>query len=89
MEDLMKLMLAELKDFREETNRKLDRLEAGQQELKDMMRHNSALTMENLTGIRIEMRSSTRDVEADVNLLFKELEAVKRQTNKMDHMFRI
>ncbi|MTD31417.1 hypothetical protein [Planomicrobium sp. YIM 101495] len=89
MEDLMKLMLAELQDFRKETNRKLDRLEAGQNELKDIMRHHSALTAENLTDIRLEVRGRQRDVEADVNLLFKELESVKRQTNKIDHMFRI
>ncbi|MFD1864457.1 hypothetical protein ACTL32_14050 [Planococcus sp. FY231025] len=89
MEDLLKLMLAELRDFREETNGKLEKLEAGQKELKDLLRHNSALTMENLTDIRQDVRAKNRDVEADVNLLFKELEAVKRQTNKMDHLFRV
>lgn len=89
MEDLLKLMLAELRDFREETNGKLEKLEAGQKELKDLLRQNSALTMENLTDIRQDVRAKNRDVEADVNLLFKELEAVKRQTNKMDHLFRV
>lgn len=89
MEDLMKLMLAELKEFRVETNEKLEKLEAGQKEIKDMLRHNAALTAENLTDIRQDVRARHQDVHADVNLLFKELEAVKRQTNKMDHLFRI
>lgn len=89
MEGLLKQMLAELREFREETNYKLEKLEAGQKEIKDMLRHNSALTAENLTDIRQDVRAKHRDVEADVNLLFKEVESVKRQTNKMDHLFRV
>jgi archaellum component FlaC len=89
MEDLLKQMLAELRDFRDETNQKLEKLEAGQKEIKDMLRHNSALTAENITEIRQDARGKFQDVHADVNLLFKEVEAVKRQANKLDHLFRV
>lgn len=89
MEELLKQMLSELREFREETNYKLEKLETGQKELKDMLRHNSALTAENLTDIRQDSRVKHQDIHADVNLLFKEVEAVKRQANKIDHLFRV
>ncbi|MDN7246762.1 hypothetical protein QWY16_01615 [Planococcus shenhongbingii] len=84
MEDLLRQMLTELREFREETNGKLEKLEAGQKELKDMLRHNYALTAENLTAIRQDARVKHQDVQADVDLLFREVEAVKRQANKQN-----
>lgn len=89
MEELLKQMLGELRDFRTETNDKLEKLEAGQKEIKELLRHNSALTAENLTGIRQDSRTKFRDVHADVDLLFKEVETVKRHANKMDYLFRV
>ncbi|HSI67788.1 MAG TPA: hypothetical protein VK947_10250 [Planococcus sp. (in: firmicutes)] len=89
MEELLKQMLGELRDFRVETNDKLEKLEAGQKEIKELLKHNSALTTENLTEIRQDSRTKFRDVHADVDLLFKEVEAVKRHANKMDYLFRV
>jgi Sec7-like guanine-nucleotide exchange factor len=89
MEELLKQMLGELRDFRTETNDKLEKLEAGQKEIKELLRHNCALTAENLTEIRQDSRSKFRDIHADVDLLFKEVETVKRHSNKMDYLFRV
>ena len=74
----------ELQSFRTEVNERLDRLEQGQTELKESFRHNNTLMIENFTDIRKDLRTKHQDMQADVNLLFKEVEETKRKVNKLE-----
>jgi uncharacterized phage infection (PIP) family protein YhgE len=60
------------------------RLEQGQQEMKDLMKHHMTLLTENITSIRMDLGRRVSDTESDVDLLFKEVESVKRRTNKLE-----
>ncbi len=84
MEELMKQMMAELKEFRSDVNEKLARLELGQEGLKESLRHNAILMTENFTEIRKDIRDKNHSTQADVDLLFREVESLKRQTNKIE-----
>ncbi|MEL3960882.1 hypothetical protein MKZ01_06360 [Lysinibacillus endophyticus] len=63
---------------------RLGNLENGQEELKHLIKHNTTLMTENLTNIRRDFRERIQDTEADVNLLFKEVEENKRKINQID-----
>ena len=65
-------------------DQRLDQLEQGQIEIKDTIRHSATLMTENFTAIRQEIREKIVDTQADVNLLFKEVEGLKRQTFKLE-----
>lgn len=62
----------------------LTKLEDGQEELKDMLRHHTTLLTENLPSIRQEMRVQAQETKSDVNLLFREVETLKRKTDKIE-----
>ena len=65
-------------------DQRLDQLEQGQTEIKDTIRHSATLMTENFTAIRKEMREEIVDTQTDVDLLFKEVEGLKRQTFKLE-----
>lgn len=65
-------------------DQRLGQLEHGQIEIKDAIRHSATLMTENFTAIRQEIREKIVDTQADVNLLFKEVESLKRQTFKLE-----
>lgn len=54
-------------------------------DLSNLMKHQTALLTENFTDIRKELRSSTRDIRSDVDLLFVEVETLKRKTHKIEN----
>ena len=85
MEEILRELMAEIRGFRNEVNERLDRLEKGQEEIKDTFRHNAALMTENFTDIRKDLRTRNQDIQADVDLLFKEIEVIKRQAYKIEH----
>lgn len=59
-------------------------LKTGQQEIKDALKHTATLLIVNFTEIRKDIRAKHEDIQADVNLLFKEVEGVKRQAHKIE-----
>jgi uncharacterized phage infection (PIP) family protein YhgE len=63
---------------------RMDNLEKGQNEIKEMIKHSTTLMTENFTYIRKDMRTFERDVNADIELLFKEGAEVKRKVNKLE-----
>lgn len=67
-----------------EVDHRFDHLEKGQAEIKDVIRHSATLMTENLTDIRKDMRLKHQGTEADIDLLFREVEGLKRQTNKIE-----
>ena len=67
-----------------EVNGRLTRLEKGQEEIIEVFKHNATLMIENFTDIRKDLRTKHIDVQADVDLLFKEVEGLKRQTHKIE-----
>ena len=64
-----------------------DHLEKGQEEIKDVIRHSTTWMTENLTDIRKDIRLKHQSTEADIDLLFREVEGLKRQTNKIEQRF--
>jgi uncharacterized phage infection (PIP) family protein YhgE len=56
----------------------------GQDEIKDLIKHTTTLMTENFTYIRKDMKSLAFEVNADVELLFKEVGEVKRKVNKLE-----
>jgi chromosome segregation ATPase len=62
----------------------LKEVKEGQIEIKDALKHHTTLMIETLTNMRKDIRTATNDMQADVNLLFREVEAVKRQANKIE-----
>lgn len=75
----------------QQVNERLDHMEnelqevkQGQAEIKELLKHHTTLTFETLTNMRKEIRTITNDTQADINLLFREVEAVKRQVNKVE-----
>jgi chromosome segregation ATPase len=62
----------------------LKEVKEGQIEIKDALKHHTTLMIETLTNMRKDIKTTTSDIQADVNLLFREVEAVKRQTNKIE-----
>ncbi|MCZ0753996.1 hypothetical protein [Anoxybacillus sp. J5B_2022] len=75
----------------QQVNERLDHVETelkevkqGQAEMKELLKHHTTLTIETLTNMRKEIRTITNDMQADVNLLFREVETVKRQVNKVE-----
>jgi len=63
---------------------RLDKLEEGQVEIKNLIKHHTTLFSENFTDIRKEMRIQNQETKSDINLLFKEVETLKRKTNKIE-----
>lgn len=63
---------------------RMDNLEKGQNEIKEMIKHSTTLMTENFTYIRKDMRTFERDVNADIDLLFKEGAEVKLKVNKLE-----
>ncbi|MGQ7277873.1 hypothetical protein ACT91Q_07860, partial [Brevibacillus thermoruber] len=61
-----------------------EQLKKGQEELKESIKHYAILLTENFTSIRTDLRKNHMDVQADVNLLFKEVEGIKRHTHKIE-----
>ena len=84
MEELLKQLMMELKGFRNEVNERFDRVEKGQEEIKEAFRHNATLMTENFTDIRRDLRTKNQDNQADIDLLFKEVEGIKRKANKIE-----
>lgn len=92
MEELLKQMMTELQGFRKEVNERFDavdqrfdgvdqrlvQLEQGQIEIKDTIFRSATLMTENFTAICQEIREKIVDTQADVNLLFKEVESLKK-----------
>lgn len=68
----------------ENMDNRFDRLDQGQEELKELIKHTTTLMTENFTNIRKEIRVKGQDTQADIDLLFKEVEDVKRRTNKLE-----
>jgi hypothetical protein len=58
-------------------------LKSGQEDIKDILRHNTALLTENFTDIGIDLIKKNSDMKSDIDLLFREVEDVKRETNKI------
>ncbi|ANB62055.1 hypothetical protein [Anoxybacteroides amylolyticum] len=78
----------------QQVNERLDHVETelkevkqGQAEMKELLKHHTTLTIETFTNMKKEIRTITNDMQADVNLLFREVEAVKRQVNKVEQRF--
>jgi prefoldin subunit 5 len=84
MEELMKQMMSELKEFKSDVNEKFARLELGHEKLKESFQHNAIVMTESFTAIRKDIREKNHSIEADINLLFKEVESLKRQINKIE-----
>jgi hypothetical protein len=59
-------------------------LSAGQNEIKELIKHTTTLMTENFTFIRKDMKALAFDVNSDVELLFKEMADVKRKVNKLE-----
>jgi uncharacterized phage infection (PIP) family protein YhgE len=66
---------------------RMENLERSQDELKDLIKHTTTLMTENFTYIRKDMKSLAFEVNADVELLFKEVGEVKRKVNKLEHKY--
>jgi len=98
MEELLKQLMVELKEFRSDVdekfagvdkqldsiNKRFDSVEKGQEEIKATIRHSITLPTENFTEIRKDIRDKNHSTQADVDLLFREVEVLKRQTNKIE-----
>ncbi|WP_368652229.1 hypothetical protein AB4Y30_10730 [Ornithinibacillus sp. 4-3] len=84
MEELLKQIMSELKGFKKEVNDRFDGLEEGQERLENALKHNMTLMTENFTNIRKDIRIKIQDTQSDVDLLFKEVEGLKRKTNKIE-----
>ncbi|WP_035099953.1 hypothetical protein [Aneurinibacillus terranovensis] len=85
--DILNQILSEIKALRSDVTDLKEgqqRLEQGQVIIKEAINHNTALLTENFTNIRKDLRTVTNDIKADVNLLFKEVESVKRHTNRLE-----
>jgi archaellum component FlaC len=61
----------------------LGNLEKGQEEIKDMLKHNTTLLTENFTTIRQDLRKHKSETDADINLLFKKTENNERDIEKI------
>lgn len=59
-------------------------LAAGQNEIKELIKHTTTLMTENFTYIRKDMKALALDVNSDIELLFKEMADVKRKVNKLE-----
>lgn len=68
----------------EQMENELHEVKQGQAEIKELLKHHTTLMIETATNIRKEIRTTTTDTQADVNLLFREVEAVKRKVNKVE-----
>jgi uncharacterized phage infection (PIP) family protein YhgE len=63
---------------------RMENVEKGQDEIKDLIKHTTTLLTDNFTYIRKDMKTFANDVNADVELLFKEVGGVKRKVNKLE-----
>ena len=61
-----------------------EELKAGQADIINIIKHTTSLMTENFTYIRKDMRTFQSDVNADIELLFKEVSSVKRKVNKLE-----
>ena len=61
-----------------------EELKAGQADIINIIKHTTTLMTENFTYIRKDMRTFQSDVNADIELLFKEVSSVKRKVNKLE-----
>jgi hypothetical protein len=64
-----------------------EELKSGQIEIKELVKHTTTLMTENFTDIREEMKALAFDVNADVDLLFKEAGEVKRKVNRLEQKY--
>lgn len=62
---------------------RLGNLEAGQEELKDMLKHHTTLLTNNFTSSRQDLRRTNSEIEADINLLFRKTEQHERDIEKL------
>lgn len=60
---------------------------AGQNEIKELIKHTTTLMTENFTYIRKDLKTLAFNVNSDVELLFKEMADVKRKINKLEQNF--
>ena len=86
METLLEQLIVEFKEFRSEVSEKFTRLEIGQADLKGSLKLNAKLMDENFIVIRKKLQDNndSTEIEVDVDLLFREIESLKRQINKIE-----
>jgi uncharacterized phage infection (PIP) family protein YhgE len=82
--------LTALESGQKESNKQLvslesgqTRLEQGQEELKDMLKHHTTILLENVIDIRKDIRINKADTDSDMNLLFKKTENNEREIKKI------
>ncbi|PTY81592.1 hypothetical protein B5V88_03325 [Heyndrickxia sporothermodurans] len=68
---------------------RLENLETGQIELKDMLKHSTTLLIENFTSIRQDIRQRDTEMNADINLLFRKTEKNERDIEKIKSKLKI
>lgn len=73
-----------LEDGQREASQRFDRIDDNMADVKKILRHHTTLMIENFTDIRKDMRITNQETQADINLLFTEVEDIKRKTNKIE-----
>ncbi|PTY76157.1 hypothetical protein B5V89_18925 [Heyndrickxia sporothermodurans] len=68
---------------------RLENLETGQIELKDMLKQSTTLLIENFTSIRQDLRQRDTEMNADINLLFRKTEKNERDIEKIKSKLKI
>jgi peptidoglycan hydrolase CwlO-like protein len=61
-----------------------EELKDGQTQIIDIIKHTAILLIENVTSDRKDLKTFQSDVNSDINLLFNEVESVKRKVNKLE-----
>lgn len=86
MEELLEQLIVEFKEFRSEVSEKFTRLEIGQADLKGSLKMSAMLMDENFVVIRKKLQDNngSAEIEVEVDLLFREIESLKRQINKIE-----
>ena len=65
-------------------HQRFDKMQHEFDDIKSIMKHNNTLIIENMTTMRQDFRHAHDDLKSDVELLFKEVEGVKRRTFKLE-----
>lgn len=65
-------------------DQRFDKMQHEFNDIKSIMKHNNTLIIENMTTMRQDFRHAHDDLKSDVELLFKEVEGVKRRTFKLE-----
>jgi len=86
MEKRLEQLIVEFREFRSEVSEKFTRLEIGQADLKGALKLNAMLIDENFVVIRKKLQDNngSAEIEVEVDLLFREIESLKRQINKIE-----